>query len=57
MYKISCVINKKSLVLYIWMDEFGEKQVYICQTNYKHFDKQFKKVENLFLKIAENLLT
>lgn len=36
---------------------FDERMVYICQTNYKVFDKEFKRVENLFLKITEKLLS
>ena len=35
---------------------FDERLVYICQTDYKYFDKAFRRVENLFLKITKDLL-
>ena len=35
---------------------FDERRIYICQTNYKSFDKRFRKVEALLLKILYNLL-
>ncbi len=35
---------------------FEEGQAYICQTDNKYFDKEFRSIENLFLKIAKNLL-
>lgn len=35
---------------------FDERMLYICQTNYKSFDKQFRKVETLFLKIIKNFV-
>lgn len=35
---------------------FDERLVYICQTDYKYFDKAFRRVENLFLKITKDIL-
>ena len=35
---------------------FDERMVYICQTDYKYFDKAFRRVENLFLKITKDIL-
>ena len=34
---------------------FDERMVYICQTDYKYFDKEFRRVENLFLKITKDI--
>lgn len=35
---------------------FEESQAYICQTDNKYFNKEFRNVENLFLKIAKDIL-
>lgn len=51
-----CEKRELTILQTFWTHAFDERRIYICQTNYKSFDKRFREVEALLLKILNNLL-